>query len=178
MYLFLSNIWGCFIGGEGTWSPICGWWIIGWDGMGWRNLGLTLPIKCVLGLLVSVWVIVPIYVGFFTVTESVCSSLSSTLKTWTTTSRCNVHKIACQIMCMNWNKQLVHKRALLEQAACAWMSNIVDDWTCMSVLDFSYLMLYIQLILYMNLQRHVMLMARSWLTRPTLLGSWVCLYLY
>jgi hypothetical protein len=24
------------------------------DGMGWRNLGLTLPIKCVLGLLVSV----------------------------------------------------------------------------------------------------------------------------
>jgi hypothetical protein len=24
-----------------------------------------------------------------------------------------------QIMCMNWNKQLVHERALLEQAACA-----------------------------------------------------------
>jgi hypothetical protein len=36
------------------------------------------------------------------------------------------------------------------------MSNTVDDWTCMSVLDFSYLMLYIQLILYMNLQRHVL----------------------
>ncbi|PWZ54363.1 40S ribosomal protein S4 [Zea mays] len=40
------------------------------------------------------------------------------------------------------------------------MSNIVDDWTCMSVLDFSYLMLYIQLIPYMNLQRLVLVDGR------------------
>lgn len=62
--------------------------------------------------------------------------LSSSLKTGTTTSRCKVHKVACQIMCMNWNKQLVHEWALLEQVACAWTSNTVDDWTCMSILDF------------------------------------------
>ena len=36
------------------------------------------------------------------------------------------------------------------------MINTVDDWTCMSILDFSYLMLYIQLIPYMNLQCHVL----------------------